>query len=269
MTTHNATMPVTIMQFNTETIDYPKFTINANNYTVINNDIMIVVFNNEFDRNTWDTQIDAIIKYYGQTQDIQYILEFVAVPFSFLLVDLNVHKPQYNAYFVIQQFDTKCYYEMPDMSIVNSATNATTNGPNNETMQKGKCLNRGEIHCYSLGTMVMSRWQYDSPMTINTSPPFYITVPDFFNFIADEKQNNPDTFANYGHFLLDICKRGVCDGGPLMYNYGIKCAIDLCAFPIDQYVMSSSLVKFYLLVFPESRFTERVAIIEFMEKTLL
>lgn len=265
MTTTIETMTTTIMQFNTETIDYPKFSISGNNYAVINNDVSIIIFNNGIDASKWDTQINAIIKYYGQTQDIQYILEFVSVPFSFLLVDLNIHKPQYNAYFVIQKFDINSYYQMPDMSIIIGDNNGNNNGNN----IKGVCLNRGEIHCYSLGTMVMSKWQCESPMIINTPPPFYITVPDFFNFIADEKQNNPEIFAGYGHFLLDILKSANnLNTDPLMYNYAIQRAIDLAQFPLDQYVMSSTLVKFYLLVFPESRFTERNTIIEFMEKTL-
>jgi hypothetical protein len=270
-----------IIEFNAESTNYPKFRINyePKRHTYHYHNMILVLYVN--DNENMDTAIDAdeIFHYYELTNDIDYILRSLQLPFSFLLIDLDVHKPQYVAHLVIQQYDTHTYKQI---------TNPVTGTVNilMEPFAKGDgCvgwLKPGKIYSYSLDAKVISVWQYDDKADISGVPPFYISYGDFANFVIDEKRNNLGaSHAQYGRFLLEILKQNLTIIKPIVetvgetrdaliiYNHSVMSSIQLCQFTPTEYILHNTLVKFYLLIYAEHRFENRHAIVEFLEKTLV
>ena len=243
---------------------------NKNNKNNENNE------NNENDENLllsklsnnirWKELIINIIENYVLTDNLQYSIKYLDIPFSFLLIDLNIHKTFYNFYFVIQSFDPQNYY-----------LDNNTIHKNSTILLNNISLEKGMIHSFTLDQKVLSMWKYQetNKYCIYNPPPFYISYMDFINFIIDEKKNNLHLPNDYGIFLLNILNEfnnieidKNINKTILLYNYNIENNINKCVFVFDNYIINNTLIKFYLLIYPHSRFIDRKQIIEYMTKLL-
>jgi hypothetical protein len=239
----------TLIKFNTETsINQPKFELGDGVITFQYDHISLTIFDNLL--TTFDETIDNIIKMYKITNDIEYITRTMVIPFSFLLVDLDIHKPQYTAFFVVQPFDSANYY-IDNYTIVRNYADVLGT-------VKGELLMRGKIFVFTLDAKAISQWQFnlDKTMVVHIPPVFYITENDFYNYLDDGGKSA-------AKFLSDILQKCATIDDPILYNYCVEHAIHREAkFAISDYMVKQTLVAFYLLVYPVLRFNKRTEILE-------
>jgi hypothetical protein len=243
-----------IIDFNTETINYPKFEIyNKNNIFKIN-DIIILIIGDIQDINDICKNINIIIDQYELIEDLQFITKYLDFQYSFILIDLNIHKPQYKIFLVIKQYDIYNYYLTNDMKIL-------VNTGNNSGI---KLLKPNNIHLFTLDYKVLSLWKYEENDTynINSFIKTNIIYNDFCIFIV--KEYEIIDYYNYGVFLLDILKSNLIYDTPILYNYNVEKCINNCKFSINEYITNEILINSYLLIDLEQRFIERYNIINFI-----
>jgi hypothetical protein len=235
-------------------------------------DIKLIIFTELVECIQWTKIIDNIINYYKEIQDIKYIIHYLDVPFSFLLIDLNIYRPQYKIYLVIQSYDCNIYYKSGDNGgIIEISMQASMES----SIAKGVMSNEntvlkwGKIHLFTLNEKVKSQWKYNDAdvMDISYSPPFYISHHDFFNFVTGEKGSGAP--AHYCRVLLDILLSVSSlplseQNSAILYNYRVDEVIKSCKFTLKEYNANVTLIKFYLLIYHEWRFTEKHTIVDFL-----
>jgi hypothetical protein len=266
-------LPVTnpIITFNVDSHNYPKFEIHNNPHIFIVDDIKIIIFTELVECIQWTTIINSIINYYNEIQDIHYIMQYLDVPFSFLLIDLNIYRPQYKIFLVIQSYDYNIYYKSYSSGSMEISMKPSMEGSimKKVVSNENTVLKWGKIHLFTLNEKVKSQWKYNETdiVDISYSPPFYITHNDFFNFVTSEKINGAP--VHYCRILLDILLSVSSlplseQYSAILYNYGVDQGIKSCKFSLDEYNANVTLIKFYLLIYHELRFTERYTIIDFL-----
>ena len=251
-----------LIKFNTDfSINQPKFELcDAGSRTIQIDQISLSIFDGDAATAT-TTAAETIIDLYKTTNDVEYITRTMVVPFTFLLVDLDIHKPQYTAFFVVQPFDCANYSVTADLLVTKSATTATTATEN----VKGDLLMRGAIYGFTLDAKAISQWEFNRVrwMPVHVPPPFYITENDFYNYLEDARGGGDNTAAK---FLSDILQQFATINEGVLYNYSVERAIrEDAKFTIADYIQKQTLVAFYLLVYPVLRFEKRR---EIAEKTL-
>ena len=241
----------TLLKFNTETTpNCPKFELKTGLQSVQRSDITLTVLGDDIE----PAIINDIITFYEMTGNPEFITQNMVIPFSFLLVDLNVHKPQYSAFIFIQPYDINTYFieHLEDSPVIEIGSTTDRNNV------KGGVLQNGKIFIFVLDAKAISQWKLDSVAIIGTPPPFYVSETDFYQMLVTDEMTGDDT-----GFLLDTLQKiGATSNNALYYNYRVGQILRMGSkFSHSEYLKKHKIVEYYLLIHPISRFNKREEII--------
>jgi hypothetical protein len=245
-----------LIKFNTEsTTNCPKFELKNGLRTIQHDEISLTILSqNSSDQttNTDDSIIGDIISFYKMTGNPEFITQNMVIPFSFLLVDLNVHKPQYSAFIFIQPYEmTTFYIDNMESSIVTISANVK--GDSSRILQPGK------IFVFALDAKAIAYWKLDYVAIIGTPPPFYVSVTDFYTMLETDGMTQTDS-----DFLLNVLVQvgTAITNHPLYYNYRVTQLLQSGSrFQQDNYLKRHRILQYYLLIHPFERFNKREEII--------
>jgi hypothetical protein len=245
-----------LIKFNTETTtNCPKFELKNGLYTIQRDEISLSILSQSSSNETTDTIIGDIISFYKMTGNPEFITQNMVIPFSFLLVDLNVHKPQYSAFIFIQPYEMSSFYiENTENSIINIGSIVKGGVPSGVGLG---LLQPCKIYVFALDAKAIAYWKFDYVAVIGTPPPFYVSVTDFYTMLDTDGMTKTDT-----EFLLNVLVQVSSTTNPLYYNYRVTQLLQGgTKFQQDSYLKRHRIMQYYLLIHPFERFNKREEII--------
>jgi hypothetical protein len=244
------------------------------------------------------------MEYYELTENVEYILESIYIPFSFVLIDLYLHNTHYKAYIVIQPYESEKYMVLNDTKLMITKTNPLI-VEDEINIEKRSLLTTG-VYCISLFHKVSSIWVYNGfLMSMKTPPPFYYTdrlyivesltttkiqlesLKEFFTTTYNSEKINgnmperlietkmkllKDKNNNNAHFLLKILLETNEEfeniesslNNYIFFNYKVLNKLTKESFDRKYHTENRKFIQKYLLIDPKIRYYNQFLIIDIL-----